>query len=153
MTGLTYKGFTDGFQYFAGQDGFKYETFPDYLKSKGLGEDMESTIPLWTDALPIWQAYHDFFAAYVSLFYTGDDEVNIVNIVSRYFFKQMCYNIFKIDSDPELRDFWQCIDTRGNFGSPWRVSLLTLLPGNANGKYFSVWKGARSTKADQRLLG
>ena len=75
MTGLTYEGFTDGFEYFAGQDGFKYETFPDYLKKKGLGKDMESKIPIWTDALPIWQAYHDFFDAYVGLYYSGDDEV------------------------------------------------------------------------------
>ena len=75
MTGLDYKGFADGFQYFAGLDGFKYETFPDYLKSKGLDEEMESKIPLRTDALPIWQAYHDFFAAYVGLFYAGDEEV------------------------------------------------------------------------------
>ena len=66
-------------QYYASPEGFKYETFPEYLKSKGLNKEMESKIPLWTDALPIWQAYHEFFAAYVSLFYHGDDEVNIVS--------------------------------------------------------------------------
>ena len=77
MTGLTYKGFTDGLQYFAGPDGFKYETFPDYLKAKGLDKEMADKIPLWTDAEPIWQAYHNFFADYVSHFYAGDDEVSI----------------------------------------------------------------------------
>ena len=62
-------------KYFASSEGFKYETFPDYLKAKGLDKEMESKIPFWTDALPIWQAYHEFFAAYVSIFYLGDDEV------------------------------------------------------------------------------
>ena len=75
MTGLTYEGFKDGFQYFAGPNGFKYETFPEYLQTKGLDKEMESKLPLWTDALPIWHAYHNFFAAYVNLFYPGDDEV------------------------------------------------------------------------------
>ena len=80
MTGLTYKGFTDGFQYFASHEGFKHETFPDYLKAKGLDEEMESRIPLWADALPIWKAYHDFFADYINLFYAGDDEVTMIQV-------------------------------------------------------------------------
>ena len=126
MTGLTYEGFTDGFQYFACQEGFKYETFPDYLKSKGLDDDVKSKIPLWTDALPIWEAYHQFFADYVSLFYAGDDKVKCLIFFSEYtILSWLSYYIYKVDSDPELRDFWQCVDTRGNFGSPWRVSPLS----------------------------
>ena len=79
MTNLTEEGFKDGYQYFAGPDGFKYETFPDYLKKKGLDKEMESKIPICADALPIWQAYHDFFADYVNL--TMDKEVNIKFII------------------------------------------------------------------------
>ena len=39
---------------------FKYSTFPKYLEAKGLDESLQDKIPLYTDALPIWDIYHRF---------------------------------------------------------------------------------------------
>ena len=66
---------------------------------KGLNEENCSEIPLFTDALPIWDALHKFFTSYVDIFYVDDNAV--------YF-------------DKELAAFWERVDKRGDNGSPWR---------------------------------
>lgn len=38
----------------------RFATFPDYLDSKNIGEDVKERIPLYTDALPIWHAFHRY---------------------------------------------------------------------------------------------
>ena len=56
MSGLSYEGLTLAFR--AGYEGFKYTTFPDFLDAKHLEEEVKARIPLYTDALLIWNAYH-----------------------------------------------------------------------------------------------
>ena len=56
MSGLSYEGLTSAFR--SGYEGFKYTTFPDFLDAKHLDEDVKARIPLYTDALLIWNAYH-----------------------------------------------------------------------------------------------
>ena len=36
----------------------RFATFPDFLDAKELGEDVKARIPIYTDALLIWRAYH-----------------------------------------------------------------------------------------------
>ena len=70
-----------------------------FLHSKGLNEEDCSELPLFTDALPIWDALHKFFTSYVDIFYVDDNAI--------YF-------------DKELAAFWERVDKRGDNGSPWR---------------------------------
>ena len=37
---------------------FKFTTFPEFLDKKHLNADVKKRIPLYTDALLIWNAYH-----------------------------------------------------------------------------------------------
>ena len=52
-------------------EGFFYETLPDFIASKNLSPDLKEQIPLYTDGLPLWDAYLKFFENYVDFFYTG----------------------------------------------------------------------------------
>jgi hypothetical protein len=103
MTGLTYEGLLNGFKMFS--QNFKYEKLSDFIESKHLGEEIGSKIPLCTDAPLIWNAFLKFFQSYVDIFYADDESVA---------------------SDKELIEFWECVDLRGRFGSPWRYGLPTL---------------------------
>lgn len=101
MTGLTYEdGLGKAFHWFA--KAYKYETLPDFVEAKRLGT---LQIPLCTDALPVWNAFSKYFTSYVDTFYEEDDSVT---------------------SDMELAKFWECVDSRGNFGSPWKYGLPRL---------------------------
>ena len=73
------------------------------LKPKGLTEENCSELPLFTDAMPIWNALHKFFSSYVDIFYADNNAV--------YF-------------DKELAAFWERVDKRGDNGSPWRYVCL-----------------------------
>ena len=64
MTGLTYEGFRFGLSHLF--DSYTYETLPDLIASKKLGQDMEDQIPLCADGLPIWNAFQKFFQGYVN---------------------------------------------------------------------------------------
>ena len=101
LTGLTYEALGNGFKTFA--ENFKYETFPDFVASKGLNE--ETCIPIVTDGIPVWNVFKKFFKSYVDIFYQDDSEIL---------------------ADLELVAFWECIDARGNFGSPWSYGLPKL---------------------------
>ena len=103
MTGLTYEGLLNGFKMFA--ENFKYEKLADFIESKHLGEDIASKIPLCTDAPLIWNAFLKFFQSYIDIFYADDESVA---------------------SDKELIEFWECVDLRGKFGSPWHYGLPIL---------------------------
>ena len=86
-------------------ENFKYEKLSDFIESKQLGEDIGSKIPLCADAPLIWNAFLKFFQSYIDIFYADDESV-------------AC--------DKELIEFWECVDLRGKFGSPWRYGLPTL---------------------------
>ena len=103
MTGLTYEGLLTAFNMSA--ENFKYEKLSDFIESKNLGEDIGSKIPLCTDAPLIWNAFLKFFQSYIDIFYADDESVA---------------------SDKELIEFWECVDSRGKFGSPWPYGLPTL---------------------------
>ena len=70
---------------------FKYETFPDFVKSKELSDTLQ--IPYTSDALPIWKAFKQFFHGFVELYYEKEEDV---------------------ETDQELKDFWVKIQYRGN---------------------------------------
>ena len=103
MSGLTYEGLSKAFKMSA--ENFKYEKLSDFIESKNLGEDIGSKIPLCTDAPLIWNAFSKFFQSYIDIFYADDESVA---------------------SDKELIEFWECVDSGGQFGSPWHYGLPTL---------------------------
>ena len=74
-------------------EGFVYETLPDFIASKNLSPDLKEQIPLYTDGLPLWDAYLKFFENYVDFFYVDENS---------------------IDKDVQLRDFWNNVDLRGD---------------------------------------
>ena len=103
MTSWTYHGLAEAFQLMA--DTFKYETFPEYVESKGLSNKIKSQIPFVTDGLPIWEAFKSFFSKYIDFYYPNDN----------------C-----VASDSDLQDFWESVNNRGNFGSPMTYGLPKL---------------------------
>ena len=100
IVGLTKDGLIDGFNRFLGE--FKYETYPEYIASKRLSPEIERSVPMCTDGVPIWDAYRAFFTSYVDIYFTDDEAVR---------------------NDVELMAFWTCMDDRGGFGSPWKFGL------------------------------
>ena len=51
FSGLTYDSIKAALT--LGLASFEYCTYPTYLQAKGLGEDLQDRIPLYTDALPL----------------------------------------------------------------------------------------------------
>ena len=56
MSGVSYESLV--LTYRSSYEDFRYATFPDFLDSKHLDEEVKARIPLYTDALLIWNAYH-----------------------------------------------------------------------------------------------
>ena len=56
FSGLTYDSVKAALT--LGLASFEYRTYPTYLEEKGLDEDLQDRIPLYTDAVPIWDIYH-----------------------------------------------------------------------------------------------
>ena len=56
FSGLTINGTWKGIG--VGLRSFEYNTYPEYLEAKGLDETLQDRLPLYTDALPIWDIYH-----------------------------------------------------------------------------------------------
>ena len=77
-------------------EGFVYQTLPDFIASKNLNQNLKEQIPLYTDGLPLWDAYLKFFENYVNFFYKEENS---------------------IDEDVQLQDFWTNVNLRGEFGS------------------------------------
>ena len=103
MTGLTYEGFKFGLSHLF--DSYTYETLPDLIESKKLGQDMEDQIPLCADGLPIWNAFKKFFQGYVDFFYKTNEDVS---------------------ADKVLEEFWDVVEWRGKYGCKSRYGLPEL---------------------------
>ena len=56
LSGLTFSSMQDALG--SALKSFRYSTYPDYLQAKGLEKGLQDRIPLYTDALPIWDIYH-----------------------------------------------------------------------------------------------
>ena len=56
MSGLKYESLVDAFTHFAKT--WKYSPLPEDLEARGFDESVKARLPLYTDALPIWNAYH-----------------------------------------------------------------------------------------------
>ena len=58
MTGLTYDSLIAGLK--ISTEKFIYLTYPEYLDAKKLDDTIKARIPCYTDALPIWDAFHRY---------------------------------------------------------------------------------------------
>jgi hypothetical protein len=103
MSALTYDGLKAAIN--AGDAGYKYQTHPEFCKAKNLPPEVAANIPICTDGIKVWNTFHKFFLAYVKLWYKDDAAVV---------------------ADPELKDYWECIDTRCGLGSPYKYGLPAL---------------------------
>lgn len=103
MSALEYDGLVAAIN--AGDASFKYQTHPEFVKSKNLGPEMEAKIPICVDGIKVWDAYHKFFDGYVRLYYADDKAVT---------------------DDKELNAYWACIENRCGLGSPYKYGLPPL---------------------------
>ena len=94
VSGFTYNGLTSALSVL--YENYSYETLPDIIASKQLSDELEKQIPMCIDGRLIWDAFFRFFKRYVDFFYSDDNAVAI---------------------NAELRDFWECVDLKGEFGS------------------------------------
>ena len=109
MTGLTPEGFAGAKQHFL--KNWKYETYPDFIGSKRLSDEVTSRIPICTDALPIWKAFQNFFTDYVKLFYLDDnaEDLDVEDLDENGEQKRN-----KVKHDEQLGKFWECVNNRGH---------------------------------------
>ena len=56
LSGLTFNSLQDALG--SALKSFSYSTYPEYLQAKGLEKGLQERIPLYTDALPIWDIFH-----------------------------------------------------------------------------------------------
>lgn len=59
----------------AGAEAYRVLTFPEFVKSKRLSEDVAASLPMVQDGTDVWGAFHQYFTSYVSLYYADDGEV------------------------------------------------------------------------------
>ena len=86
-------------------DQFKYETFPQFLKSKGeFPEGMLESMPMVEDGMKYWNVVLEFVTRYLKLFY--DDETDVVTGRSARL----------VSGDPDVAAFWaKCKCTSEHF--------------------------------------
>ena len=86
-------------------DQFKYETFPQFLKSKGeFPEGMLESMPMVEDGMKYWNVVLEFVTTYLKLFY--DDENDVVTGRSARL----------VSGDPDVAAFWaKCKCTSEHF--------------------------------------
>ena len=70
-------------------ENFQYRTFPDEIKAKQIPED---DLPLIEDGRLVWKNFHDFFTAYIELFYPGEDGEK------------------KLEEDTDLHGYWSSLE-------------------------------------------
>jgi len=65
---------------------WRHQTWPQVYEETQLPDAFKAKLPIFEDGLPVWQALHDFVAAYVSLHYKDDAAVS---------------------GDSELQEYWK----------------------------------------------
>mmetsp|Transcript_76483 Transcript_76483/g.177487 ORF Transcript_76483/g.177487 Transcript_76483/m.177487 type:complete len:568 (-) Transcript_76483:275-1978(-) len=56
-------------------DSHEFETFPQRVEKSSLPEAAKKELPYFVDGLDVWAALHDFYEAYVELYYPDDASV------------------------------------------------------------------------------
>jgi len=70
---FTYDGMT--FLFEAAHEQYRFRTWPQLFEEFDLPEEVKRSLPIFEDGLPVWNALHEFYAAYLDLYYASDAAV------------------------------------------------------------------------------
>ncbi len=65
---------------------WKFQTWPQVVAASDLPLEVKEELPIFVDGLAVWEAMHEFYSGYVSLYYEDNEAVQ---------------------ADPELAEYWK----------------------------------------------
>lgn len=70
--------------FYAASAAYKFQTWPDYVKSRNLPEALKNDLPFFKDGLAAWTVLHGFYSSYVDLYYKDDTAVQMDPALQKY---------------------------------------------------------------------
>lgn len=94
---------------------WKFESFPEWIASRGLPESFVQSWPVAVEGLAVWRTFESHICRYLKLFYSGPDLDDAIR------------------SDNEIAAFWHYFESDSISAKPWNLpelgfdSLVTLV--------------------------
>lgn len=84
---------------------FKYESYEEHIATKKLPKDIEKTLPIVEDGLPLWNCIRKYVENYLSVWYKNDEDVL---------------------KDLEIQSYWHYYGFLPCIGKPYGLPALSL---------------------------